>query len=60
MVCFGIFWSGQLDEEKVVQCAPDFLNSQSPILILPGKHVYLFIYLFIFNLKPTGVGIKVG
>ena len=50
----------QLDEEKV-QCAHDFLTSQSPILILPGKHVYLFIYLFIFfNLKPTGLGIKVG
>ena len=38
----------QLGEEKVVQCAPDFLNLQSPILILPGKHVYLFIYLFIY------------
>lgn len=27
----------QLDEEKVVQSAPDFLNSQSSILIFPGK-----------------------
>ena len=37
----------QLDEEKV-QCAPDFLHSQSPILILPGKHVYFFIYFLFF------------